>query len=295
MAPRQEVLNRMSRIIQVAIALLALGAMTACAPQTPQDPRLSGPSAVDLTRMASAPGAPQLTARSAADVAGVVRSAVRYAGERLPTARGLRLLEISAIPYLRRSPEGAVFLRQPFPRALARGTPAQNCPAAATSSPGATSVIQAAEDALTRCLGLLSARGADATCGCRLLAADNALVAPRRDFAFAPGVTAFLIRDRTGGQTGAAERLIAESEPADDGGESVILRTAAGPVGALALNGETAEMRLAPAPEVVWRGTRRMFGYRRGRMSERMVLTSDDGRSVRLLIGVEDRDAVAAQ
>lgn len=281
----------MSRIIQVAIALTIMGAMTACAPQTPQDPRLSGPSAVDLTRMASAPGAPRLTARSTSEIPGTVRSALRYATERLPDARGLRLLEISAIPYLRRSPEGAAFLAQPLPRALARGAPPQLCPAAAASSPTAGNGAIAAEEALTMCLRALSARGADASCGCSLLAMDNVLVAPRREFTFAPGVTAFLIR----GQKRAAERLIAESEPTATGGESVILRSAAGVVGTLALQGDDAELRLASSPEILWRGARRLFGYRRGRLSERMVLTSDDGRSLRLLIGVENRDAVAAR
>lgn len=281
----------MSGIIQVTAALLALGALVACAPQTPQDPRLSGPSAVDLTRMASAPGAPRITAGNPADAAGAARSALRYISERLPGTRGLRLLEISAIPYLRRSPEGATFLRQPFPRALARGTPPHLCPAAAASSPTAENSAMAAEDALVQCLGALSDRGADASCGCRLLAVDNALVAPRRDFAFAPGVTAFLIR----GQSRSAERLIAESEPTNTGGEIVILRNAANVVATLVLTGETADLRLAASPEVIWTGTRRVFGYRRGRLSERMVLTSDDGRSMRLLIGVENRDAIAAR
>ncbi len=281
----------MSRIIQVIVALSVLGALTACVPQTPQDPRLSGPSEVDLSRMASAPGAPRLTAGNASEIADAARRAIRYVEERLPETRGLRLLEISAIPYLRRSPEGAAFLKQQIPRALARGEPPQLCPAAAASSPSAGDTAVAAADALSRCLGVLSARGADATCGCSVLALNNALVAPRRDFVFAPGVTAFLIR----GQTGAAERMIAESEPMAEGGEAVVLRNAAGVVGALALTDEMAEMRLASAPEVIWRGTRRMFGYRRGRVSERMVLTSDDGRSVRLLIGVENRDAVAVR
>lgn len=281
----------MSRIIQVIVALLALGALGACAPKTPSDPRLAGPSAVDLTRMASAPGAPRITASNASEAVGAAQSAVRYLSESLAEARGLRLLEISAIPYLRRSPEGATFLKQPLPRALARGTPPLLCPAAAASLPVAGNSALAAEDALRQCLDVLSARGADATCGCRLLALNNALMAPRRDFVFAPGVTAFLIRS----QTGAAERLIAESEPTGDGEESVVLRNAAGVVGTIALNDETADMRLAVAPGVIWRGERRMFGYRRGRVSERIVLTSDDGRTIRLLIGVENRDAVVAR
>jgi len=277
--------------MHVTIALILLGVMTACAPQTPQDPRLSGPSEVDLTRMASAPGAPRLTAHSQSETAAAAGFAMRYLGERLPEARGLRLLEISAIPFLRRSPEGATFLRRPLPRALARGTPPQTCPAAAASSPTAANSALAAEDALTQCLDVLALRGADASCGCRLLAVDNALVAPRRDFTFAPGVTAFLIRPGTG----AAERLIAESELTSAGGEMVVLRNAAGVVAALALKGDTAEMRLAATPEVIWRGARRMFGYRRGRLSERMVLTTADAQTIRLLIGVENRDAVAAR
>jgi hypothetical protein len=73
------------------------------------------------------------------------------------------------------------------------------------------------------------------------------------------------------------------------------LRNASGAVAVLGLKGGDAELRLRSAPTVIWRGPREFFGYRRGRLSERMVLTSDDGKIIRLLIGVENRDAVAAK
>lgn len=281
----------MSRIIQVVSTIFLVGTVMACAPKTAPDPRLSGPSVDDLNRMASAPGAPTIISRSPGDIAAATNLAARYLGGRLPEARGLRFLEISAIPYLRRSPEGAAFLNLKSPRALARGAPAEICPAAATSSAGAETAIGAMEDALNQCLGQLSARGANTSCGCRVMAVDNALVASRRDFVFAPGVSAFMIRSGTG----EAERLIAESEPAPNGGESVVLRNASGAVAVLGLKGGDAELRLRSAPTVIWRGPREFFGYRRGRLSERMVLTSDDGKIIRLLIGVENRDAVAAK
>ena len=149
----------MGRIIQVVSTILLVGTVMACAPKTAPDPRLSGPSAVDLNRMASAPGAPTIISRSLGDTAAATNLAARYLGGRLPEARGLRFLEISAIPYLRRSPEGAAFLNLKSPRALARGAPAEICPAAATSSAGAETAIGAMEDALNQCLGQLSARG----------------------------------------------------------------------------------------------------------------------------------------
>lgn len=123
------------------------------------------------------------------------------------------------------------------------------------------------------------------------MALDNALIAPREAFVFAPGVTTFLIRDGSG----AAERLIAESEPTQNGGESVLLRSAASVIGTLELDGESAELKLASDPDIVWRGKRRLFGYRRGRLSERISFRSEGGQSIRLLIGVENRDAVAAR
>ena len=241
--------------------------------------------------MAGAPGAPRVTAQNSAAAPDAVRSAVRYVTTRLPDARGLRRLQISEIPYLRRSPEGAAFLSRPFPRALARGAPPAKCPAAAASPTGVATADAAVSGALALCFSRLKARGADSSCGCQVLALDNALVAPRSSFAFAPGVTAFLIRD--GGAP--AQRIVAESEPAANGGESVLLRSASGVVGAVAMNETLAEMRLAAAPDVLWRGERRAFGYRRGRLSERITFTAPDGRSIRLLIGVENRDAVAAR
>ncbi len=281
----------MSGIIQVVCILLMSGALASCAPVAPKDPRLSGPTAVDLTRMASAPGAPRISLRNPAETSAAALSAERYLRTSLPAARGLRFLEISSIPYLRRSPEGATFLSRAQPRALARGAPADRCPAAAASAAEATTSAAAAESAIDQCLSQLSARGADTSCGCRILALDNALIAPRSDFIFAPGVSAFLIRS----ETGDAQRLIAESELASEGAETVILRDAAETVAVLSLKGDVAALWLTSAPDMVWRGARELFGYRRGRLSERIVLTSNDGRMMRLLIGVENRDAVAAR
>lgn len=281
----------MSGIIQVARALMVFGALAGCASDMPQETRLSGPSVTDLTYMAGAPGAPTVIAKNDAAALDAAQTALRYVATRLPEARGLRRLQISEIPYLRRSPEGAAFLGRSNPRALARGAPEARCPAAAASPPGAETSAAAANGALSLCFSRLKARGADASCGCQILAIDNALIAPRASFVFAPGVTAFLIR----GRQEQIQRLVAESEPTPESGESVLLRSASGVVGALALDGESAEMRLAAAPDTVWRGDRRLFGYRRGRLSERVTLSAVDGRSIRLLIGVETRDAVAAQ
>lgn len=281
----------MSGIVQVVRAMCVAGALAGCVASIPQETRLSGPSSTDLTHMAGAPGAPKVTARNKAATADAVRTAVRYVTTRLPDARGARRLQISEIPYLRRSPEGAAFLSRAFPRALARGAPAERCPAAAVSPEGAATPDDAVSGALAQCFARLEARGADTSCGCQVLAVDSALVAPRRDFSFAPGVTAFLIR----GGGAPAERIVAESEPTATGGESVLLRSAAGVLGAVSLSAESAEMRLADDPDILWRGDRRLFGYRRGRLSERIAFTSGDGRSIRLLIGVENRDAVAAQ
>ena len=281
----------MSGIIQVSAALCIFAGLAGCVAGIPQDSRLSGPSETDLTHMAGAPGAPTIIARNDASAPGAARSAVRYVTSRLPGARGLRRLQISEIPYLRRSPEGAAFLNSGFPRALARGAPAARCPAAAASPPESETAAAAVGQALAICLPRLSARGADASCGCQVLALNDALVAPRRDFAFAPGVTAFMIR----GDRGRIQRLVAESEPTPNGGESVLLRSAAGIVGVLALQDGAAEMRLAADPDIAWRGERRPFGYRRGRLSERITLKADGGRSIRLLVGVETRDAVAAR
>ncbi len=205
--------------------------------------------------------------------------------------RGLRMLEVTEIPYLRASAVGAAFLAGPVSRALARGEPAASCPAAAAAI-DAPDRPEAARRALAGCFDKLEAEGAAPTCGCRLAVVDNILLERRESFAFAPAVSAHLIAPRSAGGRGAGSPslLVAEALPPEDGAERVLLRDAGGPVGVIALEGEQAAMTLAGAPDRVYYGARKPFGFRRGRIAERLELADADGRRLDVLIGVEERD-----
>ena len=262
-----------------------LAALFACAPQG------GGAGAarqlVDSARFAAAPAPPRLAAASRAEVAEAAAGVAHLTAEAALERRGARLIEVSEIPYLRASAVGAGFLAGATPRALARGEPPASCPAAAAAT-GATSRPEAARAALQGCFDRLEARGASPACGCRIAALDNILLDRRESFAFAPAVSAHLI-----GQT-AADRaptlLVAEALPSEDGAERVLLRDAGGEVGRIVLAGETAALTLAAAPDRRYVGDRRPFGFRRGRIAERLSLTDQDGRRLDVLIGVEERD-----
>ncbi|MEM7546540.1 MAG: hypothetical protein AAF367_13470 [Pseudomonadota bacterium] len=249
---------------------------------------LNGPSAADLLTIGAAPLPPRLVAADVGDVNEISASAAALSAEQLAQRRGFRQIQISAIPYLRASPAGATFLSRTFPRALSRGEPASACPASMASSADVLTTRAAARDALGGCLAQLTTRGADSSCGCRLIAVNDFLLAPQADFTFAPSVSALLIRP-----DGSAERIVAESLRPDGDTELVSLRDVRGEIGRLVLSGERAAMQLLIPAEVSLTGERTIFGYRRGRLAERVTLTTPTGDLYKLLIGVELRDAVA--
>lgn len=279
----------MSREISQIIRKISCGALALAAGAcvgAPQDGRLSGPSEMDLTRIAAPAYPPALIAADAAAVPMAARATSTVSAARVRALPGSKMVEISAIPWLRASPEGELFLASPFPRALARGAPAESCPAAAPSAYAdaqPASRPEATAAALDACFAILARRGAPADCGCQVVAVDDALIAPQGDFSFAPVVSALLI-----GPAG-PQRLVAETLPPAMGAELVSLRDTRGEVARLALLGDAAEMALADGSR--FSGRREPFGYRRGRLAERLVLTGPAGEDMTILIGVEARDA----
>ncbi|MFV0474838.1 MAG: hypothetical protein ACK5MQ_11630 [Pikeienuella sp.] len=271
-------------MLVLAIAIPSL-VVSACVGSAPIE-GLSGPSEADLARIAAPAYPPTLVATDAAGARMAARGAATASSARFNALPGSKMVEISAIPWLRASPEGEIFLATSFPRALARGAPAASCPAAAPSAFGpepARSRSEAAETALSACLAILERRGAPASCGCRLVAVDDALLAPQGDFSFAPAVSALLI-----GPEG-PRRLVAESLRPLMGAELVTLRDARGEVARVALLDDQAELMLPSGARFA--GRRETFGYRRGRLAERLVLTGPSGEDMTVLIGVEARDA----
>ena len=271
----------------VFIAIFFPAMIAACAPVgEPADPRLSGPSATDLNRLLVAQASPRLIAKDALSATQASSIAARVLRTSASSRQRLKSLEISAIPFLRRSPAGIEFLARSGHRALARGEPAASCPAAAASPPTVASPEMAAKGALEACLAQLNRRRAPETCGCRLLAVENRLLAPASDFSFAPSVSAFLL-DSANRKLRA---LVAESGDAVAGIETAFLRDPGGTVGQIRFYDTSAELTFARDPDRVWRGERQFFGYRRGRLAERLVLKDDAGAALTLLIGVERRD-----
>ncbi|WP_340109498.1 hypothetical protein [Pikeienuella sp. HZG-20] len=238
----------------------------------------------DHARLATAAAPPAVLVADESEVAAAADVADAVAIH-IAAAPGARMVEISAIPWLRASPEGAAFIGSAFPRAAARGAPPESCPAAAASvmaAPPATTRSGAAAAALNLCLAQLERRHAPETCGCRVVALDDALLAAQEDFVFAPGVSALMI-----GPDG-ARRLVAETLPPIAGAELVSLRDARGEVARLALRDDAAEMVLGDGAR--YSGVRRPFGYRRGRLTERLALTGPANETMTILIGVEARD-----
>ncbi len=248
---------------------------------------LNGPRESDLLTMISLPNPPELVAQNDREVAELSRSLVIATLETLKDRRGARALQISAIPFLRAAPAGAAFLQQSGPRALAQGAPSALCPVTVASN-AATSRVEATANALTGCLRGLAAIGADAGCGCRLMAVDTVLLAPQEAFSFAPVVSAVLIDAK-----GRSERLVAESVSADPDTELVLLRDAAGERARLILVKGGAALVFSAEPDIQFSGTRQPFGYRRGRVAERLRMTNASGDAMTLLIGVEMRDVVS--
>lgn len=260
-------------------------AAAACAPALERDAARLSRDALDRGRMISAPVPPRVAARTPDALEAAAAAAGAISPESLAGRRGARAIEVAEIPFLRAAPDGAAFLSGSAHRALARGAPPHMCPATGAAI-GAATAADAARDALDDCFAALRRRGAAASCGCQVIALDAMLLDRRDAFAHAPGVSAHLV-----GPASRPRALVAEALPPEGDAARALLRDASGVFGQLTLTDETAEMRLVAAPETQWSGMREMFGYRRGRIAERIRFTAPDGRRATLLIGVERRDA----
>lgn len=271
-------------VARVFAALCATLLVAACVgPAQVRDARLSGPKDGDLQRILAAPRPPAIITPAGEAPRLSQRSVARLSVAALSEQRGARPVEIAAVPMLRSTGAGATYLAMEGHRALAQGEPAASCPALAAASPGAPSAQASAIDALGACAAQLSARAAAPTCGCRLIALDDALLAPIERFSFASAVSALLI------DGGRATRLIAEAELAD-GVAITRLRDATGEIGVLRkeVGEETVSGEIGG---VTYTGLRQPFGFRRGRLAERIIMTDADGAEISLLVGVERRDA----
>lgn len=156
-------------------------------------------------------GAPELIARDARSATAVIAVATRLTRVN-PRETASRRIPATMLPLIDHSPEGRRFSAMIGPRALMAGYPPARCPALAAASAG--TLPDAIGAALALCRDRLAAAEAEG-CGCRLLAADSVLLAPRPAFAYAPGLTVRLLRN---GRLSPV-RYVAVEEPS---GETVI-------------------------------------------------------------------------
>ncbi len=247
---------------------------------------------------ATSPGSPQAALASGEGVASITATDPARVGRAAAAASALarepsgrRPVERSGAPFLYGAPLGRAFLDAPSPKALARGEPGAFCPGAGLSAaPQAASAQDAAARALSDCLAEVAARGAR-DCGCRILAVNDSLAAPLTEFAYAPGVGARLI----GAGAGLRGRpLVALERGASNPAlVEVAFLDAAGPAAVAQLGDDGRARLLLLSDGAIYEGRREPRGWRRGRLTERLLLEGPDGRRLVALIGFEPADIAA--
>lgn len=221
---------------------------------------------------------PIIAASTPEDLPVAMRVAANADPEALSKRESARWVGIDALPFLTSTESGNQFLAAAFPRALARGVPAESCPvdAVATGVPG-THRETVAGEALRSCLAEIIPARPD--CGCRIVALDELVTVPRGEIAYATGTTA---RMRSA-SLGIDLVLVAEESA---GGET-LLRDLYGPVAHL-VHGDNNRVKLnfiSTGRE--FDGYRIQVGFRRGRIAQRIYAIDADGNRLSLLIGFE--------
>lgn len=202
----------------------------------------------------------------------------RGAADRLDLAawrerRGAETEQAGALGWLTGSADGRRFLALPPPRALAWGVPRADCPA--TGMRGGTATrAKAVEGALRACFAGLDTMAQ--TCGCRLVALDDAMLVGREQMAYATGVTARLRAPEMG-----IDGLFVAEHTANG---ATVIHGANAPVAHVTpANGAEVTVRLADGRLLT--GRRTLLGVRRGRLAQRIHARDPAGRRFVLLIG----------
>lgn len=198
-----------------------------------------------------------------------------------------RRIEPAAAAFLQGSPAGRVFQRATGGRALARGEPPETCPAIGlVTRSEAVPTTTLAQEAMRACLDDLEQTGGE-DCGCRLLAVNATLLASLDAFAHAPGVGARLV----GLGSGLSRPLIAREDPeARSDGVSLVTFTGVDAAVATATLRPDGTATLELADGTRFEGYRERHGWRRGRMTERLLLRDAAGARLIALIGFEPLD-----
>ena len=224
---------------------------------------------------------PAILVRSEAEAGAAAIRAVEAAQR---AASSPKRVEAAGAPFLYNAPVGARFLAAKGPRALARGEPPERCPAAIAAT--GSSPLGAARAAGAQCLRALATTP---DCRCRLLALDDVLLAEPGALAYAPGVSGRLV-----GLGQAARPLTIEERPTDDPDRTLLaFYDAGGPVAVAELDAGGEARLILLANGALYEGARETWGWRRGRLTERLLLTGEDGRRLIALVGFEPADIAA--
>jgi hypothetical protein len=270
--------------------LLAAGAaalIAACS--TSQEGGGSARSAIGdglhAQRLLVAENPPLIAAATPEEIALARLQAGRLDIQRFARAPQSQWITVDSLPFLTSTGAGRQFLASPAPRALARGTPEEICPALSMSagpaiaapSPevAAAARAEAAVEALSRCMAQLPP--GETVCGCRVVALDGMVTVPREQTVYATGTSARMRAPSLGIDL----LLVAEDGP--DG--QTLLRDLSGTVAWLTHGpGNAVTLRLENGGRE-FRGASIPVGFRRGRLAERIYATDKDGTRLSLLIG----------
>lgn len=275
----EQSLNRIARFALLQGVCLCL-LLSACAKITKDEPEPLG-----AHRLTLAADSRVIVAQSPSHIEEAAAAARRESRRIADFPRGSRRLESAAAALLTGSPEGLAFLLSPFPRAFVIGEPPQSCPARVAAVGGADEAASAAA-AFEGCFAALRDAQAPESCGCRALAANDSLLADQQAFAYAPGVSGWLVSPGLGldlhvptreGATPTGERLLTAAAPPGFA-LAVEMRRDGTAAGVLLRRGE---------PPVELTGRHRPEGLRRGRFADRALLRDAEGHELRVLSGYE--------
>jgi len=225
---------------------------------------------------------PVVAAELPEDLAVAALAAARAEPSQLVRDELSQWVGIDALPLLTSTEAGRRFLAAAPPRALARGTPPELCPAmtvatapkAAPPASAEAARAEVAEAALATCLDRASATPG---CGCRVIALDDMVTVPREEVAYATGTTARL----RVASLGLDLILVAEDGP--EGG--TLLRGLTGTVAQIARGADDTVSLTLEGGARMFRGRSIPVGFRRGRLAERIYAEDGDGNRLSLLIG----------
>ncbi|MFT4792384.1 MAG: hypothetical protein ACJAVR_001767 [Paracoccaceae bacterium] len=257
-----------------------LMSLSACTSITNSEPKLNVQRQLLTFRTV-----PDFVAANAGEIGATIEALNRFAARIPLRGREIRKAMPAQVALLHGSPDGRAYLSVPDPRAFVIGAPPAICPARVTAA-GGKDQSDATGAALRGCFDALAAAKAPDDCGCRVMAAGAALLAPLPDFAYAPGVSGWVVAPTLDLDL----HLAVREGTSPEGDRKLTFLTGPGAdIRALLRRDGTATMtvRRRGLPDLALAGIHRPEGLRRGRFADRLRLTDADGHETVALIGYE--------